>query len=223
MSEGTRIEMRVGPARLTDDAEAAPRLGNSGEQIVQELNGRYYEQVVRGNVFIYSTAAAGIALLVPAVTGNHPTIWNPTGSGYNFIPLRLVLGYVAGNNAPTNIVFAHTPNAGSTIGAALPIPTFTDVAARNALLGSGKTSRMRWAPAVCTFTVIPAFIMTSGISLFTGVAATAVAPFQICVDFDGTIVMPPGNALSICTVAATTTATFTVSLIGMELPVPLFA
>lgn len=224
MEDRTRVEMRVGPARLADDAEAAPRLGNSGEQIVQELNGRYYEQVIRGNVFIYSTVAAGIALITPAAAGLIPTIWNPTGSGYNFIPIRLVLGYVTAlHNAPTNITLSSIPNAGNVIGAGLPIITFTDVAPVNALLGSGKVSKMRWAPAVCTFTPIPTFLMTTGISQFTGEDATAVAPFQLCVDFDGTLIVGPGNTLSLGSVGATTTSLYTVSIIGMELPVPLIA
>ena len=223
MEDRTRVEMRVGPTRLADDAEAAPRLGNSGEQIVQELNGRYYEQVVRGNVFIYSTVAAGIALITPAAAGLIPTLWNPAGSGYNFIPIRLVMGYVTAlHNAPTNITLATIPNAGNTIGAGLPIITFTDVAPVNALLGSGKVSKMRWAPAVCTFTPIPTFLMTLGLSQFTGVAATAVAPWSLVHDFDGTLIVGPGNTLHIGCNAANTSV-YSIALIGMELPVPLFA
>lgn len=222
MSEGTRIEMRVGPARLTDDAEAAPRLGNSGEQIVQELNGRYYEQVVRGNVFIYSTAAAGIAPIVPAAAGLLPTLWNPTGSGYNFIPIRLLMGYVSGNNVPGNFELATIPNAGNVLGVGLPVITFTDVAPVNTLLGSGKVSKMRWAPAVCTFTPVPTFLMTLGLSQFTGIATTAVAPWSLIHDFDGTLIVGPGNTLHIGCNAANTSV-YSIALIGMELPVPLFA
>ena len=222
MEDRTRVEMRVGPARLADDAEAAPRLGNSGEQIVQELNGRYYEQVVRGNVFIYSTVAAGINPVIPITTGGNPTIWNPAGSGYNLIPMRLLMGYVSGNNVPGFFHFNITANTGANIGAGLPIVTFTDVAPVSALLGSGKTSRMRWAPAVSTFVANPVFLMTLGLSQFTGIATTAVAPWQYILDFDGTLILGPGNALTLGCNAANTSV-YSIALIGMELPIPLFA
>lgn len=221
MSEVTRVGMQVGPARLSDGEEATPRLGNSGEQIVQELNGWYYEQTVRGNVFIYSTAAAGIAPIVPITTGFGPTIWNPSGTGYNWIPLRLLMGYVSGNNVPGNFEFAITANTGANIGAGLPVVTFTDVAPVSALLGSGKVSRMRWAPAVSTFVANPAFLMTLGLNQFTGIATTAVSPWQLVYDFDGTLILGPGNALSLGCNAANTSL-YSIALVGMELPVPNF-
>jgi len=195
-------------------------MGNSGELIVQELNGRYYEQALRGNVFIYSTAAAGLALIVAAITGNHPSIWNPTGSGYNFIPISMTLGYVSGNNAPGSLALFYTANAGSAIGTAAPVVTWTNVAPVNALIGGGRASAMKWSPAISTYTAVPTWLCTLGISLFTGVAATATTPFQLRYDFDGTVVLPPGNALHLTSIQATTTAVFTVTIIGMELPIP---
>jgi len=220
MDDRTVLEGRVGPQRLTDTQEAALRMGNAGELIVQELNGRYYEQAMRGNIFVYSTAAAGIALIVAAVTGNHPTVWNPTGSGYNFVPISITLGYVSGANAPGSLALFYTPNAGSAIGTAAPVVTFTHVAPVNALIGGGRASVMRWSPAVSTYVAVPTWLATLGISLFTGVAATAVAPFQLRYDFDGTLVLAPGNALHVTAIQATTTALFTVTIVGMELPIP---
>jgi hypothetical protein len=221
--DDVRLTGRVGAGRYPDGTEAEVRLGNTGEQIVQDLNGRYYEQTLRENMFIYSTAAAGIALIVAAVTGNHPTIWNPAGSGYNFVPTRLLFGYVAGANAPGSISLHLTANAGGAIGTAAPVVTFTDVAATNALIGSARTSVMRWAPAINTFIAVPAHLMTIGISLFTGIAATAVAPFQLFYDFDGSLILGPGNALSVCSIQATTTATFVVTLQGYEQKIPMTA
>jgi hypothetical protein len=213
----------VGPQRAADGDEATVRVGSSGEIIVQDLNGRYAEQAQRGNVFIYSTPAAGIALIVAAMTGGHPTLWNPAGSGYNWIPLCLYLGYVSGNNAPGSLSLHNTANAGSAIGTAAPVVTFTDVAPVNALLGSPKATKMRWAPAVNTYAAVPSHLMSTGVSLFTGVAATAVAPFTLVVPFDGALIVGPGNALSLCSIQATTTALFVVSWLGIEVPIPNYA
>jgi hypothetical protein len=223
MDDRTRVEGRVGPARLTDSQEAPLRMGNSGELITQELNGRYYEQALRGNVYIMSTAAAGIALITTATTGNHPSIWNPAGSGVNFIPIRMTLGYISGNNAPGSLGFYYTLSAGSAIGTAAPVVTWTNVAPVNALIGSSKASLTRWAPAVNTYVAAPTWFMTNGISLFTGVATTAVAPFSLNYEFDGTMVIGPGTVVSLCSLQATTTSLFTVTIIGVELPVPALA
>lgn len=221
--DAVQMKGLVGPQRTADGDESTVRLGSSGEIIVQDLNGKYAEQAQRGNVFVYSTAAAGLALIVSATTGNHPTLWNPAGSGYNWIPLALYIGYVSGNNAPGSLALCYTANAGAAIGTAAPVVTFTDVAPVNALLGSNKTSKMRWAPAVNTYASAPTFLMSTGVSLFTGVAATAVAPFTLVVPFDGALIVGPGSALSLTALQSTTTALFVVSWLGIEVPAPNYA
>lgn len=175
-------------------------------------NGDFYAQLARGNVFVASTAAAGIALIVPATTGNHPTLWNPAGSGFNLDIVAVELTYVSGNNAPTALEWAITSPAGSAIATGGPIATFTNVAPVNALAGAAADAVAKWAPAVNTYTAAPVFYRSAGISLFTGVAATAVAPFPLIARYNGDFGIAPGAALSLCSQAATTTALFQVSV-----------
>src|SRR6185436_13284899 len=97
------------------------------------------------------SASTGIALIVPATTGGHPTLWNPTGSGVNVSLVRLRLSYVSGTNAPTAIEWARTANAGNQIGTGAPVVSFTDVAPSPSLIGGASASKVRWAPTTNTF------------------------------------------------------------------------
>jgi len=199
---------------------ATSRRDRTGASVFQQLHGRLYEQASRGNVYTASTASAGIALIVPAVTGNHPTLWNPSGNGFNFSIVKLILGWVSGNNAPGTLEWCQTNNAGTSIVAVTgPIITFTAAAVVNAAVGNTNTGTAKWAPAVNTFVAVPAFFRTTGLSLFTGVAATAVAPFQLEARYEGDFIVAPGNAISLCSQAATTTAVFQVTVVYEEIPI----
>lgn len=180
------------------------------------LHGAFYASSAAGKVFTGSSASAGIAIIVPGTGGGHPTLWNPSGSGVLVNILRLELGYVSGNNAPTTIEWAVTENAGSSAATGAPIATATLVAAKPAFLGGSYTSLARWSPTTNTFTAAPVFCRSAGLSLFTGVAATAVAPFTLRADYDGDFGLQPGCAVSLCTQAATTTALFQVSVTWEE-------
>lgn len=163
------------------------------------------------------SASAGIALIVPATTGGHPTLWNPNGSGVNVAVRRLELSYVSGNNAPGAIEWASVTNAGSTHATGAPIATATIVAALTTL-GSGSSAKAKWSPTTNTFTAAPAYLRPSGLSLFTGVAATAVAPFTLVVSYDNDeFVIGPDTAICLCTQAATTTAVFQVAVTWEEI------
>ena len=182
-------------------------------------HGDYYSNTANGRTFFGSSASGGIALIVPATTGGHPTLWNPTGSGVNLSLTRLELGYVSGNNAPTCIEWAITSNAGSSAATAAPIATATLVTPTSALLGGTGTSAAKWSPTTNTFTAAPTFIRSTGLSLFTGVAATAVAPFTLIAMYSGDFCIAPGTAVSLCTQAATTTAVFQVTVTWEEIAV----
>jgi len=210
----------VGEQALSNglSSDTSDRKGRGGDLIVSQLHGKYYESARSGRLWYGSTASTGIALIVPATTGNHPTLWNPSGSGVNISIVRVELGYVSGNNAPGPIEWALTQNTGSAIATGGPIATFTQVASLPGLIGGGGDSKGRWAPAVNTYTAAPVFTRTASLNLFTGVAATAVAPFTLFREYDGDLVMAPGNALSLCTQTATTTSVFQVSVIWEEIP-----
>ena len=166
-----------------------------------------------------ASASAGIAIIVPATTGGHPTLWNPTDSGMYAHVRRLELSYVSGNNAPTAIEWAAVTNTGAAVATGAPIATATLVAPV-AKHGEGVNNRVKWSPTTNTFTAAPVFVRPTGLSLFTGVASTAVAPFVLIAQYEqDDFVLAPGSAISLCTQAATTTALFQVGVTWEEIAV----
>ena len=193
-----------------------PVLGDNFELLANALGGKYAAAARRGRLFLATSAQAGIALLVAATTGGHPTLWNPLGSRRVISIRRLDLSWLSGNNAPTGLEWDSTLNAGSQVGTASPILTATKVAVLNANVGDAVDSKAIWSPTTNTFTAAPAFAYPAGISLFTGIGTTAVAPFVLSQDYDGGLRIPPGTALSLCSRAATTTSLFQVGIVFEE-------
>jgi len=196
------------------------RVSKTGAQVVTQLHGQYTEQMLRGNLFMATTVVTGIALITTAATGNHPTIWNPANSGVNVSLVHLALmGIAAGTHAPTGIGWYKTASAGSSVATGAPIATFTEVAPINCLIGGSQTSMVKWAPATCTFTAAPAFLCGVDLTLATYVVTAVVPPWTAEKNYDGKMGIAPGNALSLCSTAATTTALLVVKLVWEEIPV----
>ncbi len=217
MYMSTEITGQTGPFTLGDNSQGnAFRQTRTGEMAVTEVHGRYSEQVNRGNVFIASTASTGIALIVPATTGNHPTLWNPLGSGVNINIIAVRLGYVSGTAAAFGLEWAITQNAGAQAATGAPIATFTQVAVVSALSGAGVNGKARWAPTTNTFTAAPVFYDTIG---FGSYVTSAVVPWPLlATHYDGGLGIAQGNALSVCAQQTTTTAVFQVSILYEEVP-----
>lgn len=198
-----------------DDADRTSRLG---AKVITNLHGRFAEQNVRGRVYTGSSASTGIAIIVPATTGGHPTLWNPSDSGVYLSIIRAELSYVSGNHAPGAFEWASTSNTGASIGTGQPILTGTRVAPVG-VLGGVVANKGVWIPTTNTFTAAPSFLRALGVGLHTGVAATAINPTQIRVGYEGDFVIAPGTAVSLCYQTTTTTALFQVSVTWEEIPV----
>lgn len=196
--------------------EAMPALGDMNEQLVSPLHGKYHYANKRNRLYVPVSLTGGIALIVAATTGGHPTLWNPSGSRVLLSIRRLLLGYVSGNNAPGSLAWNVVKDAGAQIGpTGAPILTATLVAAANARAGGpdAPTSKLLWSPAVNTFTAAPVYYRPVSLSLFTGVAATAVAPFPLGEEYDDDLEIEEGTALCLVSQQATTTSLFRVTLV----------
>jgi hypothetical protein len=177
---------------------------------------KWFELAARGRIFVYPTAAAGVTF---AVAGNNlPTLWNPSGSNTMFIPLRVVLGYVSATNVAGHLAWAFQSNVGSAIGTAAPISVFTAITPVNGLIGGGRQPKVRFASTV-TFTTAPTYLRPVGLSTAALAATTAVPPFPMSFDEDGSLILMPGNALQLCGNAAIAMVA-SVAIIGAEISLP---
>jgi hypothetical protein len=209
------VGLRNDPDGLTGND--ALRVTRDGALVAAQAHGQYLDSAVRHRVYTGCSATGGIALIVAATTGGHPTLWNPSDSGRYLSVIRLALSYVSGNNAPTALTWHSTGNTGAQIATGAAILTGTRVAPVG-VVGGALDHKGVWIPTVNTFTAAPTYLMPTGLSLFTGVAATAVAPFVLRADYHGDLVLAPGTALSLCSQAATTTALFQVAVTWEEIP-----
>lgn len=212
----------AGPVTTPDGLSnnASVRVGRDSAAVVQDAHGKYVEQSTRGRAFFGVGASAGIALIVPATTGGHPTLWNPYGSGVYVSIFKLELSYVSGNNAPTSIEWAITRNTGNTVGTGLPIATATLVTPDGcAIGGTAGAAAAKWSPTTNTFTAAPVYVRPTGLALNTAVAASTIVAPPLIVLYDGDLILAPGTAISLCTQAATTTALFQPCVAWEEIPV----
>jgi hypothetical protein len=220
MTDTVQLETYVGAVTLADgNRDSRIRQNNFGDLVVSKGMPDAYEQVLRGNAFIYSTAAAGVTWVAPTTTQNMPMIWNPAGSGKNFVLERIVAGYVSGTHVPGNLELAVITGAGSQIGTGAPIVSLTQVAGVNRLLGAGNASVMRFAPATVSVVTAPTFLCSLGQSHATGAAATAMAPWVWDVDLKGAIIVPPSVALFVA-FNVVSTVVGSIAIFGLELPIP---
>lgn len=208
---------------------ARARLGSEGEMIVSRLNPRYYELATRGRMFIYSSAAAGI-VLADVTTTNQFGIWNPLGSGVLFVPFQIRIGVVSGASGIAGTVcIYYQEGVGANIGTAAPITVWTDITPRNALLGGGYRSRLRFA-TTNTLTAAPARFRTAAWSQMQGRTGSANSPWTMAaagfpvsqVDSVSTPQLVPGTAMFLAGNKAIA-LTVHVTVIGAEIPLPLIA
>lgn len=188
----------VGPQTLGDGVSAPFRLGRTGETIVQELHGRYYEAVKRGNVYVASTGAAGVAPGTALSTTPPLTIYNPAGTGVDLVVMQSWLAYISGTLGAGALVWGVNNNpvqAAPTGGT-----TLTPI---NALISSnlGKGKAYQGSTLAAAPTIFRPFC-----SLGASLATTAVQPWQVYEPTDGAIVIPQGCSASLQAIAAAGTS-----------------
>jgi len=210
------VGLRNDPDGVTgNDADRTMR---DGAKVVAQAHGKYLESALRGRVYTGACASAGIIPIVAATTGGHPTLWNPADSGRYISVVKLCLGYVSENNAPTCLSWNYTLNTGSAAATGAAILTATLVAPIG-VVGGVVDYKAKWSPTTNTFTAAPTFFRPTGLSLLTGISSTAVAPFQLEAVYDGDLVLAPGSAISLCTQAATATTKFQISVSWEEIAI----
>jgi hypothetical protein len=176
-------------------------------------NSKYYPDVMQGNVFIGSTAAAGTAY--PISTGTAVTfgLWN-TSTTKNAVLLGLNVGFTSGTIALGEIGLANQ-YCGFATATAAPLSAFTDGTPKNALLGGG-TSVMRFTPSAATLSAGGTAAWWSGHSIESATAGTGI--YSCRIDLDGQIIVTPGQLVFVCGSVAQT-ALFSMSLIWQEVSV----
>lgn len=199
----------VGPQTLSESVVATARAGRTGEQIVSQLQGRYYENAVRGNLFqAHAIITAPVIYTTAAGTGG-PLIWNNTTT-HNCVLLAASFGHSVVTTVAASLGI--TGNSGQT---AAPGSTTAIDSNKNLFIGGAATRmscyRVGTPSSAGNFFIPLADVHTGALTVDT----QGVAWF----DLGGMIIVPP---LAWVSWAASATASTTVGSFGFiyaEVPV----
>lgn len=176
-------------------------LGKSGELLVSEINGQYYNQNYRGNVFIASNIFSGGAFPIYTTTAPVFFLWNPAGSGKNLVPIRFRAQYCTGTTVVFSPMWLYLQNAGggninSVVTANVPIvsPSLASASLNNANLANGVKNVGLFSVAPTIVTTSSFFLRNMGFSVGP-VITTSVEIAPIIDDFNGEVIVPPGQAI----------------------------
>jgi hypothetical protein len=200
----------VGPMIGADGAVLADRSGRLGDMIISQLQGCYYEQASRGNLFhAFAIVTAPVVFSTAAGTGG-PLIWNPPTSNRNVAILAVTCALTVVTTVAAALGL--TGNTGQT---SAPTST-TAIDQRSSGIIGGQASIA--TPFRVGTPVNPGNFFLPLLQLHTG----ALTVDNLClgwIDVGGAIVCPPGAWVSL---AASVTATTTVGQLGVmyaEIPV----
>ncbi len=195
-NSGTMVgQVRNPSAEVNQDGSSVPlSLSREGVQHVQQIHGQWYTAARRGNLFIASTAAAGVTIPVEDTTNLASTagIVNPITSG---VVLELV-GIMINN---TTIDVAVKPNIIcfqknlSTSGG--PPTSVTALTAHSQPLSLGSTTAKCVAHSVATFT--NSVEMTPRLNLIPSISTAVGTGSQAWFQFNGEVTMGPDTAMAI--------------------------
>ena len=203
-------EILTGPQSLgSDGAVTKARGGRTGEQMVSELQGRYYENVVRGNCFqAHAIVTAPVIYTTAAGTGG-PLLWNNTTT-HNAVILAVSM-----SSSVVTTVAAGLGITGNTAQTAAPTSTTAIDSNVNLLLG-GPATRMNLyrvgTPSSAGNFFFPLWQVHTG-------ALTVDTTGTQWVDLGGCIVVPPRGWASIAGSATASTLVANFGMIYAEVPV----
>jgi hypothetical protein len=218
MSDTAR-EYMVGLQNVPDSQQILQSAGGYGQALQSELVGKYAEFAKRGWVFAARSGAAA-AIPIYSTSTNSPTLWNPSSSGRLVIPLKVMFSRASGAiNAFTGFVVCSIGNTGDTAAAGLPLASFTNIVPVGMSLGRSSTSTSKFANAAVTWTVQPTPVMDIGLGTTVQGGANG-EPYTLCYDFDGSLMVPPGNAINIAGALASGTALFWTTIVFAEIQAP---
>jgi hypothetical protein len=221
---------QVGPSVLSDGVETQPfRQGRAGEQIIQQLHGRYFEQVLRGNVYSIGCVPTALSAATIALTASGQPIvgiWNPVTSGVNAVILQAML--VDFINNVTSVAlggFVWASSLGNNANMSASLAPFN----RKTLASVGSQCRafsLSTASLLTGLTTTPLVVFepaefntASGLLTTTVSAATPTPSVSGVQNFDGSLIVPPGGILGLFNTVSVTTHTVSARLMWEEVPV----
>ena len=188
-----QAEGRTGLISAADGALNPIRMDKTGAVTIVSAHPLYSEATLRGNMFVCTTAVAGVAPGTALSTTPPLVLLNPLNSGVDLVILKTAVGYVSGTLGGGSIVYAYfTPQASIPTSGSELTPICTKI---GQIKGSGRVfqgSTIAGTPLIMR----PAYNMGAFL-------ATTATPLNICQDLvEGEINVPPATVFVMQGVAA---------------------
>lgn len=190
------VEGVVGPVTLADGSPAQPRLGRTREVITSDAHGRYYEAVLRGNVYCAcNQAGAALTNLASVATGF--ILFNPVNSGINLVLLEIAFLQTSTAAAAANAAVLLGANVNPSLGAPSSV---TALVIRNSLLGNNKAG-VGLAYNAATIGAAPVAIRAIWQPSVSATATVGIPPF-VKDEVAGAVIVGPGCCISMAALTA---------------------
>lgn len=187
------LKAQVGPGVYQDGAEQPIRIGKTGDVIVSELHGRYFEQGYRGRIFSAANQAAQAISVALATTYTGLLLYNPPNSGKILVPLKVkwALSVAPAAIATIGLLGGFAATGGVTA-------QTTKLGIQSSQIGSGAVG-VGIALSAATIAT-PTWIH----ELYDGFTAAALPAPTLPVDLEGEIQILPGGFLGVGALTAVT-------------------
>lgn len=212
---------QVGPGLYGDGATPPLRSGRTGDLIISQLHGPYYEAVSRGNVYSMGVAwttgvAAGNINAAAAAASTQFAIWNPATNNKNISITRLIMNLVSGTTPAGSVFYSQFSGVG--------VPTVASAGTPyNMLFGNAGTPSAHYmASAAGTGLTGGGALVTvtpSNFSFSAGTYSNLAGTAQWVDYIDGLVVLAPGQGFVPTFAAAGTSLLGAWGLIWEEIPV----
>jgi hypothetical protein len=222
------IQYQVGPQILSDGSVGTARGGRSGELVLQHLHGRYYEQVLRGNVYSIGckpTALAAATIALDATSQPIVGVWNPPTSPVTLAILQAALVDFINNVTSVALggfVWASAIGVTALTAGLSPFnrKTLASTGSQAKAFSLSTASLLTGLAATTPLVVFEAaeFNTASGLLTTTVAAATPTPSVSGVQAFDGSLFVPPGGVLALLNTISVTTHTVSGRLLWEEVP-----
>lgn len=191
----------VGPINSADGGAPAslPRYGKTGETVIGQSHGKYFEASHRGVLFSACEQGTGIAPGTALGTTAFFSLYNPVGSGKRLAVKKVRVGYISGTLGAGTLyhcVDKTTTQVAPSAGTGLT-PVCSDVGNGSAPVGLARVN----STVAATLVAYSPFA-----SLDASLATTVSTKGQLYEDVDGEIVVEPGCSYQLQAVAAAGTS-----------------
>ena len=199
------------------------RAGRTGEQLVSELQGRFYENAYRN--FLFSIGGAQAALSANTITLVAATtpivgVWNPSTSPVNLVILQASCSIVGTSTTTVGqgaLVWASSLGNVAISTGSVPFSRKTMSTAGSQAKGFALANTTALTGLTNNLVVFEnadfggvGFTVTSNTAIAGGMAGVE--------NFDGSLIVPPGGVLALLNTTSTTTVSASARLLWAELP-----